>query len=129
MLLGVFIFYYVFAFLSPYHEKVTEHYTSLKRNCRLLCTTLSLRWEILLSVFPKDTTSKLAGLLHTVPLMLNVKQRSCEYQFSSQWFDLTDQEADALSTKPSDRLNRGLFIVMIFPDSKLLLCSTGLAKV
>ena len=32
------------------------------------------RWGIPLSAFSKGTTSKLAGLFHTVPLMLNIKQ-------------------------------------------------------
>ena len=63
------------------------------------------------SAFPKSTTSKVAGLLHTIPLMLNVKQESCEYLFLSHWFDRTrnqtpestNPEADALSIRPSDR--------------------------
>ena len=36
---------------------------------------------ILLGAFPNDTTSELVGLLHNVPLVLNVKHGSCEYQF------------------------------------------------
>ena len=44
-----------------------------------------------LGAFPNDTTSKLAGLLHTVPLLPNAKQESCEYryQFSNHWLNLT----------------------------------------
>ena len=63
------------------------------------------------SAFAKGTTSKVAGLLHTIPLMLNVKQESCKYQFLSHLFDrtrnrtleFTNPEADALSIRPSDR--------------------------
>jgi len=33
-----------------------------------------------LSALPKDTSSKLPAYLHTIPLMLNVKQGSCKYQ-------------------------------------------------
>ena len=68
--------------------------------------------EIPFSAFPNETiTSELAGLLHTIPLMLNVKQESCEYQFLSHCFDRTrnrtpestNPQADDLSTRPSDR--------------------------
>ena len=44
--------------------------------------------------------------LHTIPLMLSVKQRNCEYQFQSRWFDRfgikpesTAPEANALATR------------------------------
>ena len=36
--------------------------------------------------------------LHTVPLLLSVKQGSCEYQFSSHWFDPTRNQTE--STAP-----------------------------
>ena len=44
-----------------------------------------------LSVFPNDTTSELAGLLCTVPLLPNAKQESCKYryQFFNHWLNLT----------------------------------------
>jgi len=50
-----------------------------------------------------DTTSELAGLLHIVPLMLNVKQGSCEYQLLIRLYEgiepsPTDYKADAPST-------------------------------
>ena len=34
-----------------------------------------------LSAFPNDTTSELAVLLYTVPLLPHVKQESCEYRY------------------------------------------------
>ena len=100
----LFIFY-LFAFLSSYHLKATGRYT-------LPAIRLPhLNGGISLSVFSEGTTSKVAGLLHTFPLMLNVKQESCKYQFLSHWFDrtrnrtseFTNPETDALSIWPSDR--------------------------
>ena len=69
------------------------------------------RWGNPLSAFPNGTTSKLAGFLHTVPAMLNVKQGSCKYQFQSHWFDPTRNRTPSLpiqkqtlySTRSSDR--------------------------
>ena len=54
------------------------------------------KWGIPLSAFSNGTTSELAGLLRTVPLMLNVKQGSCEYQFQSHWFDPTRNRTPSL---------------------------------
>ena len=55
----------------------------------------------------------LACYIHTVPLMLSVKQGSCEYQFESHWFDPTRNqlksappEMDALTTRPFELLKR-----------------------
>ena len=38
-------------------------------------------------------------VLHTVPLMLSVKQGSCEYQFSSHWFDPTRNQTQVYSSR------------------------------
>jgi len=64
---------------------------------------------------PKDTTSKFVGYLHTIPLMLNVKQGSCEYQlFKVFWSDSTKKSNPGLQTireyhlfKSIDRTRRG----------------------
>ena len=85
----------------------------------LLSTTP--RWRNpAISAFPNGTTSKL--VIHTVPLMLNVKQRSCEYQFYSHWFDPTRNQTrvyncrgglscqtkalTGLGTNPSDTIEK-----------------------
>ena len=44
-----------------------------------LSTTHTWGNPVCLSAFTNDTTSELVGFLHTVPLMLTVKQVSCEY--------------------------------------------------
>ena len=38
-------------------------------------------------------------VLHTVPLMLSVKQGSCKYQFYSHWFDPTRNQARVYSSR------------------------------
>ena len=38
-------------------------------------------------------------VLHTVPLMLSVKQGSCEYQFYSHWFDPTRNDTRVYSSR------------------------------
>ena len=52
--------------------------------------------EILSSVFPNSKTSEFASLLYIVPLMLNVKQGSCEYQFLNHWFDSTQNRTSSV---------------------------------
>ena len=71
--------FYLFALLSTYLEEASRRYKSSLRRCRLSIYH-SKMGEIPLSAFPDGTTSKLVGFLHTIPLMLNVKQGSCEYQ-------------------------------------------------
>ena len=81
--------------------------------------TTTLRWGIPLSAFPNGTTSKLAGFLHIVPSMLNVKQGSYEYQFSSHWFNPTRnrtpsvpiQKQTLYTTRSSDRFPVTEFLV------------------
>ena len=89
-----------------------------------------------LSAFPNGITSELAGLLHTVPLMLNAKQGSCEYQFLGHWFDPTRnrtpslpfQKQALLSTRPSDRQSNSkatsprVFFYTLYCD--FLFCAT-----
>ena len=66
---------------------------------------------IALSAFPNNKTSELGSLLHAVPLMLNVKQGSCKYEYWSHWFYSTrnrtpippDKNQTLYPTWPSDR--------------------------
>ena len=75
------------AYLSSCHEKATVCCTSLLRSYRP--SVYHTEMGISLSAFSKGATSKHGGLFHTVPLMLNVKQGNCEYQFLSHSFDPT----------------------------------------
>ena len=82
------LFYlYLLAYLSSYHEKATKRCTSSLRSCRpsVYHTEMGNPVKCLFQQHSKRT----CRLLHTVPLMLNVKQGSCEYQFLSHWFDPT----------------------------------------
>ena len=121
-----FVYFLFIRIFSSYHEKGTGRYTSSLRSCRPSCLphldgkipfrafpycTIHLDEGILFSAFTNSTISELEGLLHTIPVMLNVKQESCEYQFSCHWFDqtrnrtpeFTNSEIDTLSTWPSDQ--------------------------
>ena len=42
----------------------------------------------------------LRAYLHTVPLMLSVKQRSCRYQFYGHWFDAARNRTQVYPTAP-----------------------------
>ena len=63
----------------PIARKQSMRYNELAQELPAILFTTPT-WGIPLSAFPNGTTSKLAGfVLHTVPLMLSVKQESCEY--------------------------------------------------
>ena len=69
------------AYLSSYHEKAIKALYELAYELPVICPPRQ-DGGIPLSALPNGTTSKLAGLFSTlVPLMLSVKQGSCEYQF------------------------------------------------
>ena len=82
--------------------------------------SITLRWGIPLSAFSKGTTRKLTGLLHIVPLMLNVKQGSCKYQFSSHWFDPTRNRTPSLPIQKQTLYTLGHLISKIIKSAKLL---------
>ena len=68
------------AYLSFYHEKTINALYELAQELPAICLPNKVR-EIPLSAFPNGTTSKLAGMFFTMPLMLSIEQGNCEEQF------------------------------------------------
>ena len=86
----IFIFLFICIFILLSRESDGEPY-ELTWELPAICLP-HLNGGISFRVFPIGTTSELAGLLHTVPLMLNDKQESCKYPLLSHWFDRTQNQ-------------------------------------
>ena len=52
-------------------------------------------------------------VLRTVPLMLSVKQGSCEYQFYSHWFDPTRNQTRVYSSRDRRSIPLGYLSVFV----------------
>ena len=91
-------------------------------------TSLPVRdGEISLSVVPKGTTNKLAGLFFTLsPLLLSVMQGSYKYKLLSRWFNPTQNRTPSLPFQkqtlyPFGHLSCNHFIwFTILPPSELI---------
>ena len=123
-----FYYYYYYSFFIGIFILLSRESDQCAVRARLgvaghLSTTL--RWGIPLGAFPNGTTSELAGLLHAVPLILNVKQGSYEYQFSSHWLHPTRNQAPSLPTQKQTLYSLGhrigqIIIIIRPPQSKFL---------